>query len=202
MALAAVDQRGLFLRADRPAAFQHRVRNRQPLGGFAGLGTSPSSTMRRRARSLRGSGTGTADSSACVYGWPACSYTSSAVAGLDDLAQVHHRDVVADVAHDRQVVRDEQVGEAAARSCRSSSRLTTPAWIDTSSADTGSSSTSRSGSSASARAMPMRWRWPPENSCGNRLACSGFRPTVRQQLLDPLAAAVLPRAVDPHAARR
>ena len=62
-------------------------------------------------------------------------------------------------------------------SCRSSSRFTTPAWIDTSSADTGSSSTSSSGSSASARAMPMRWRCPPENSCGNRLACSAFRPT-------------------------
>ena len=52
------------------------------------------------------------------------------------------------------------------RSCRSSSRLTTPAWIDTSSADTGSSSTSTDGSSASARAMPTRWRCPPENSCG------------------------------------
>jgi hypothetical protein len=56
--------------------------------------------------------------------------------------------------------------------------LTTPAWIDTSSAETGSSSTNTSGSSASARAMPMRWRWPPENSCGNRFACSGFNPTV------------------------
>ena len=25
--------------------------------------------------------------------------------------------------------------------------------------------------------MPMRWRWPPENSCGNRRAWSGARPT-------------------------
>ena len=30
---------------------------------------------------------------------------------LDDLAQVHHRDAVADVAHDRKVVGDEQVGQ-------------------------------------------------------------------------------------------
>ena len=43
------------------------------------------------------------------------------------------------------------------------------AWIDTSSADTGSSQTTSFGSSASALAMPMRWRWPPENSAGNRL---------------------------------
>ena len=27
--------------------------------------------------------------------------------------------------------------------------------------------------------MPMRWRWPPENSCGNRLPCSGLSPTRR-----------------------
>ena len=31
---------------------------------------------------------------------------------LDDLAEVHHRDPVADVAHDREVVRDEEVGQA------------------------------------------------------------------------------------------
>jgi hypothetical protein len=45
-------------------------------------------------------------------------------------------------------------------------RLITWAWIETSSAETGSSAISKLGSSASARAMPMRWRWPPENSCG------------------------------------
>ena len=48
-------------------AFQQRVRNRQPDGGFAGLGTSPSSTIRSRPR-WPGSGTGTADRSAWVYG--------------------------------------------------------------------------------------------------------------------------------------
>ena len=31
---------------------------------------------------------------------------------LDDLAQVHHGDAVGDVAHDGEVVRDEQVGQA------------------------------------------------------------------------------------------
>jgi hypothetical protein len=42
----------------------------------------------------------------------------------------------------------------------------TPAWIDTSSAATGSSSTISFGSRASARAIPMRWRWPPEKCYG------------------------------------
>jgi hypothetical protein len=41
------------------------------------------------------------------------------------------------------------------------SRLITCAWIETSSAETGSSQI-RSGVTASARAMPTRWRWPPE----------------------------------------
>jgi hypothetical protein len=60
------------------AAFQHRVRNRQPDGGFAGDGTSPSNTMRALDRSMRGSGTGTADRRAFVYGCAGCSYTVSA----------------------------------------------------------------------------------------------------------------------------
>ena len=37
-----------------------------------------------------------------------------AVAGLDDLALVHHRDAVAEVADDVEVVGDEQVGDAGA----------------------------------------------------------------------------------------
>ena len=49
-------------------AFGQRVWKRQPAGGFAGLGTSPVSRIRSRLRS-GGSGTGTADSSAPVYGW-------------------------------------------------------------------------------------------------------------------------------------
>ena len=50
--------------------------------------------------------------------------------------------------------------------CRSSSRFSTCACTDTSSAETGSSATTKTGSTASARAMPIRWRCPPENSCG------------------------------------
>ncbi len=40
------------------------------------------------------------------------------------------------------------------------------AWIDTSSAETGSSQMISAGSMARARAMPTRWRWPPDSSCG------------------------------------
>ena len=51
------------------ANFGHRVRNRQPEGGLTGLGRSPSSRIRLRvALAWRGSGSGIADSSACVYG--------------------------------------------------------------------------------------------------------------------------------------
>ena len=50
----------------------------QPLGGFAGDGTSPLSTMRRLV--AVGSGTGTAERSACVYGMSGSAYSRSAVA--------------------------------------------------------------------------------------------------------------------------
>ena len=66
----------------------------------------------RRVRLSRGSGIGTAASSFFVYGSDGCSQTWSAVALLDDLALVHHRDPVRDVADDADVVGDEEVGEA------------------------------------------------------------------------------------------
>ena len=49
------------------------------------------------------------------------------------------------------------------------------AWIETSSADTGSSSRISCGSTASARAIPIRWRWPPENSCGKAIQMLGMQ---------------------------
>ncbi len=94
-------------------AFQHRVRNRQPDGGSTGLGTSPlQHDARTRPRSSAGSGTGTADSNACVYGMLRVRVHVLGGTVLHDLAEVHHRDLVGDVAHDREVVRDEQVREA------------------------------------------------------------------------------------------
>ena len=92
-------------------AIQQRVRKRQPDGGSIGLGTSPNSLIRLRARSRSGSGIGIADSSAWVYGCAGDVVDLVAGADLDDLAEVHHGDTVGDVAHHRQVVGDEQVGQ-------------------------------------------------------------------------------------------
>ncbi len=66
-------------------AFQHRVWNRQAGGGASGLGTSPSSLIRsRRSRCpvalVSGSGTGTAESRATVYGWRGLKYSWSRLA--------------------------------------------------------------------------------------------------------------------------
>ena len=88
-----------------------------------------------------------------------------AVGDLDDLAEVHHRHAIADVLDHGEIVSDEDVGQPQRR-WRSRSRLTICAWIDTSSAETGSSATISFGLTARARATPMRCRWPPENSCG------------------------------------
>ena len=67
------------------SAFQHLVWNRQAGGGLSGLGTSPASLIRsRRLRcpfaAWAGSGTGTADSSATVYGCIGVAYKSSLAA--------------------------------------------------------------------------------------------------------------------------
>ena len=66
-----------------------RVRKRQPLGGLAGLGTSPVMMIRCRCRSLPGSGIGTALISAWVYGCDGRSKSVVAVGHLDDGAEVH-----------------------------------------------------------------------------------------------------------------
>src|SRR3954467_71493 len=80
MLVAVVDERRLQLPADvrRVAAAGGEAAGapggdrgggkRQPLGGLIGLGTSPSSTIRSRFAARSGSGIGTAESSASVYG--------------------------------------------------------------------------------------------------------------------------------------
>ena len=52
-----------------PCAIGQRVWKRQPVGGSSGDGGSPARMMRLRVFWISGSGTGTADSSDCVYGW-------------------------------------------------------------------------------------------------------------------------------------
>ena len=163
-ALAPVSSCGASAR-QRSIASGQRVWKRQPGGGSSGLGTSPcEQRCARAARPARGPAPPT--SSACVYGWRGAAKSASRRPDLDDPAEVHHRDAVGDVPHHREVVRDEQVASGRSRPAGRASRLRICAWIETSSAETGSSQTMSRGSTASARAMPMRWRWPPENSCG------------------------------------
>jgi len=66
------------------------------------------------------------------------------------------------MSDDGEVMRDEQIRKIVL-ALQIDQQIDHLAWIDTSSADTGSSHTIRLGPSDSARAMQMRWRWPPEN---------------------------------------
>ena len=75
---------------------------------------------------------------------------------LDDLTEIHHRDAVTDVLDHGEIVRDEEVRKVFL--ALQIIRLITWAWIDTSSAETGSSPIIKLGFKASARAMQMRWR--------------------------------------------
>ena len=93
-------------------AFQQRVRKRQPDGGLAGLGTSPSSMILVRLPRWSGDSIGTADSSACVYGCIGVAIDLLSRSDLDHLAEIHDGDPVGDVPDDREVVRDEEVREA------------------------------------------------------------------------------------------
>ena len=82
-----------------------------PTAGWPGW-AGRRSRIRFRRRSFSGSGIGIADSSAWVYGCVGCSKTLADLADLHDPAQVHHRDPVGDVPDHREVVGDEQVGQA------------------------------------------------------------------------------------------
>ena len=92
-------------------AYGQRVWNRQPAGGFAGLGTSPSSTICSRRAFALGSGMGSGGQERERVGVDRVRIHLIGGADLDDLAQVHHRDPVGDVADDAEVVRDEEIGE-------------------------------------------------------------------------------------------
>ena len=120
--LGEVARRRVALSRGRPApgasvaqmswAFQQRVRNRQPDGGLAGLGTSPgeqdpvlqAAQVRLVQRHRREQGLRVRVRRRAV--------DVEVGALLHHAAEVHHRDAVGDVPHDRQVVGDEQVGQA------------------------------------------------------------------------------------------
>ena len=91
---------------------------------------------------------------------------SSRGALLDDAAEIHHHHLVGDVAHDREIVADEEIGEI-------EPLLDVGEQVQHLRLDRHVEGRDRlvehqdgRRSSISARAMAMRWRWPPENMCG------------------------------------
>ena len=163
VAAAPVDQGRLSL-AQMSWAFQQRVRNRQPDGGARGSARRPRGRCARATAPAGGRGrNGRKEGLGVGVARAARRHRTVPISTI--LPEVHDRHPVRDVADHREVVGDEQIGHPEL-SWRSSSRLTTPAWMETSSAETGSSSTSSLGCRISARAMPIRWRCPPENSLG------------------------------------
>jgi hypothetical protein len=93
-----------------------------------------------------------------------------------DAAEVHHADAIGDVAHHRQIVRDEQVRERKAP-LQVAYQVQHCACTDTSRVDAGSSQTRNRGAADGARAMEMRWRCPPANWCGKHAASAADSPT-------------------------
>ena len=90
---------------------QQRVWKWQPDGGLTGDGTSPLRMIRRRRRSTSGSGIGTADSSATVYGWSGRELSSRD--GASSTIRPRYITAIRSLMWrtTRQVVGDEQVGQ-------------------------------------------------------------------------------------------
>ena len=82
---------------------------RAPGGGSSGFGTSPATAVRALPVISR---SGTASSSIRVYGCRGAREQRARRRQLDDAAEVHHADAIGDVVDDREVVRDEEIGEA------------------------------------------------------------------------------------------
>ena len=145
--------------ADRPAKKPRLIGNQTLIGpASTTIGASRSHRVRAALRLRR------QQRAACrrCCGLPK---TSRDRALLDDLALQHHADPVGHLAHDAEIVGDEQHRHAEpAFSSASSFRIC--ACTVTSSAVVGSSAMRRSGSLASAMAIITRWRWPPESWCG------------------------------------
>src|SRR5439155_20687641 len=146
-------------------AYGHRGWNVHPVGRSIGLGSSPQ--ILARPRWNFGSGTGTEVRSACVYGCNGFAMTSSPIPS----STIRPRYITA-IRSDMYLVTPtswEMNTRVSRNSSRSwSRRFITPARIETSSMDTGSSATMNSGWRTIARAIATRCRCPPLSSCGYR----------------------------------
>ena len=102
--------------AQRAIAYGQRVRKTQPDGGASGDGSSPESALRAArasAASPRAASTrGVLASRARVYGWRGAANSCGLRRALHHAAEVHHDHLVGDQLDDREVVRDEDVGDA------------------------------------------------------------------------------------------
>src|SRR5256885_2231096 len=130
-----------------------------------GSGRSPYSMIRSRRRS--GSGTGTTDTRAFVYG--CFGFLIRSRVGPSSTILPRYMTPIRSAstqASDRSWVMKRYVNPRFLRSSRSSSRISVR--IETSSIDTGSSATRNSGSSTRAPAMETRCRGPPDSSWGER----------------------------------
>ena len=95
---------------------------------------------------------------------------------LDDSAEIHHRDLIGKMLDDREIVRDEQIGDFRFDLEILQKIQDLRLDRDVQRAD-GLVADNEIGLECKARAMPMRWRCPPENSCGYREAKLGSSPT-------------------------
>ena len=93
----------------RSFAYGQRGWNAQPGGGSSGLGTSPATAVRGLPVIAR---SGTASSSMRVYGCCGAANSSRVGASSTMRPEVHDADAIGDVMHHREVVRDEEIGEA------------------------------------------------------------------------------------------
>ena len=84
---------------------------------------------------------------------------------LDDSAEIHHRDLIGKMLDDREIVRDEQVGDFALDLEILQQIEDLRLDRDVQRAD-GFVADDEIGLKSRPHAMPMRWRCPPENSCG------------------------------------
>ena len=90
----------------------HRAANGHPVGGSTRSGGDAVDRHEPRHHDVERAAC--CCSSPAVYGCPGAAKSSSAVADLDDLAGVHHRDPVAQTGHDAEVVGDQQHRQAEA----------------------------------------------------------------------------------------
>ena len=139
-----------------------RVWKAQPDGGFAGDGRSPGSTMRR---AVGGDGrVGHRHRRQQRHRVRVQRAVEHVVAGaeLDDAAEVHHRDPVAEVLHDGEVVGHEHQREVepALQVAQQVEDLRLDRHVEGRHRLVGDE---ERGSTTRARAMPIRWRWPPLN---------------------------------------